>query len=344
MERGNQPACLPGLLILAVLATLFSGCRSEQAEVVIYTSVDQVYAEPILEAFEAESGIRVLAVYDVEATKTTGLVNRLIAEKDNPQADVFWSGEFVQTILLKERGILAPYRSPAAEDIPALYVDAEGMWSGLGGRARVILVNTDLVAAEQYPDSIFDLLEQTWAGSQIGIANPMFGTTTTQAAALYATLGEEAARSYFADLKDRGVQVVDGNSVVRDMVASGQLAIGLTDTDDACGAVQKGAPVAIIFPDQGEEALGTLIIPNTVAWIAHGPNPEHGQALIDYLLSRAVEQQLIESGWINLSLRRVEANSPCPIEVDIQGMQVSFADIYQMLETAQEDLREIYIR
>lgn len=350
MKTHIKPVCFSsrGLvsLVLVALILLCSGCQGDKAvpEVVIYTSVDQVFAEPILKEYEAQSGVRVLAVYDVEATKTTGLVNRLLAEKENPQADVFWSGEFVQTILLKEEGILEAYRSPAAEDTPSLYMDVDGMWSGLGGRARVILVNTDLVPPEAYPDSIFDLLAPTWPGEQIGIANPMFGTTTTQAAALYAALGREAAYSFYADLQARGVQVVDGNSVVRDMVADGQLALGLTDTDDACGAVQRGAPVVILFPDQGDDALGTLIIPNTVALIADGPNPEQGRAFMDYLLSREVEGRLIESGWINLSLRGVEATAPCQFPMHIQGMQVGFAEIFQMLETAQEDLRELYIR
>ena len=60
-------------------------------EVVIYTSVDQVFSEPILNGFEKAKGIKVKAVYDVEASKTAGLVNRLIAEKDRPKCDVFWN-------------------------------------------------------------------------------------------------------------------------------------------------------------------------------------------------------------------------------------------------------------
>ena len=86
----------------------------EEKTVVVYTSVDQVYSEPVFRDFEKETGIHVLPVYDVEATKTTGLVNRLIAEKARPQADVFWSGEFSQTIVLKNESVLAPYQSPSA--------------------------------------------------------------------------------------------------------------------------------------------------------------------------------------------------------------------------------------
>src|SRR5512137_2760199 len=95
-------ASLAGLLLLA-------GCggREPRPRVVVYTSVDQVFSEPVFKAFEAQTGIQVLAVYDVEAAKTVGLAQRLLAERSNPQADVFWNGEFSQTLYLEEQGVLA---------------------------------------------------------------------------------------------------------------------------------------------------------------------------------------------------------------------------------------------
>lgn len=65
--------------------SLWSGCKGKKtvSEVVVYTSLDKVFSQPILEAFEKESGIEIMDVYDSEATKTTGLVNHLIAEKDS---------------------------------------------------------------------------------------------------------------------------------------------------------------------------------------------------------------------------------------------------------------------
>src|SRR5512145_2461939 len=107
-----------GIAIILICASaavlLVQQPGGEQKTVVVYTSVDQVYSEPVFRAFENETGIRVMPVYDVEATKTTGLVNRLIAEKARPQADAFWSGEFSQTVVLKKESVLAPYRSPSA--------------------------------------------------------------------------------------------------------------------------------------------------------------------------------------------------------------------------------------
>ncbi len=86
--------------------------------VIVYTALDQIYSEPILRKFETVTGIKVKAVYDVEATKTIGLVNRIIAEKNHPQCDVFWNNEVVNTIRLKNRGLLTPYFSPQAAHFP----------------------------------------------------------------------------------------------------------------------------------------------------------------------------------------------------------------------------------
>ncbi|MHC4068613.1 MAG: type 2 periplasmic-binding domain-containing protein [Planctomycetota bacterium] len=127
------------LCFILTAALFFAGCKGkEQArqEVVIYTSLDKVFSQPILDEFEKLTGIRVLAVYDSEATKTTGLVNRLIAEKNSPRADVFWNSETGRTIVLKQKGVLAKYISPSASDIPAQFRDPDGCWTGFAARCR----------------------------------------------------------------------------------------------------------------------------------------------------------------------------------------------------------------
>jgi len=335
---------LPAFLIFALLGCglLVAGCRkSASREVVVYTSVDQVYAEPILRSFEQESGIRTRAVYDVEATKTTGLATRLVAEKKAPRADVFWNNEFANTLLLRRQGMLAPYRSPAAEDLPGQYRDAGNYWAGMGGRARVLLVNTEKLKPADYPASMNDLLSTKWPGASVGMANPLFGTTATHAAALYATMGREKARNFFSKVKARGVRTVDGNSVVRDQVASGQLAWGVTDTDDALGAVERGAPVAIVVPDQ--QLAGAFVIPGTVAMIAGAPHPREAKELVDYLLAKETEDELIAAGGCQFSLRG-KAAPPQWLKKPLKPLTVELTDVQEQMPRAMEELREIFSR
>ena len=329
---------------LLIIGFLLAACRRNGEAVVIYTSVDQLFSEPVLDHFEEETGIEVRAVYDVEAAKTTGLVNRLIAEENNPQADVFWNSEFAQTIALRERGVLAPYHSPNASTSPSAYRDPDGYWTGFAGRARVILVNTELVPEDAVPSSIQDFLDPAWPSEKLGIAYPLFGTTATQAAALYAHWGPAEGRAYFEALAARGIRVVDGNSVVRDMVADGRLAFGLTDTDDACTAVEDGASVRIIVPDQGPDQMGTLVIPNTVALVAGGPNPHAGRQLIDYLLSEAVAHALIDSGWSHVASGPAETTPDCLRGAAIRGMDVALANVVAQMVPAKTDMTDLFVR
>jgi iron(III) transport system substrate-binding protein len=257
---------------------------------------------------------------------------------------VWWSGEFAQTVKLAEEGVLAPYTSPAAADIPDGFKDPDGLWTGFGGRARVLLANTELVPAEQRPDSVADLAAGELAGGRIGLAYPVFGTAATHAAALYATQGRDEARRFFQRIADRRVRIVDGNSVVRDLVADGQLAWGITDTDDACGAVARGAPVAIIVPDQGADDSGTLVVPNTVAKVQGGPNPAQAEAMVDYLLSRDVEAELIRAGWFQISPRGVAVESDCPVPSSVKALRVDLGAVAAQMDAAIGDMTEIFVR
>ena len=287
---------------LVVLLICLAGCKSKNSssqKVIIYTSLDKVFSEPVLKAFEQETGIRVLDVYDSEATKTTGLVNRLIVEKDSPRADVFWNSETGRTIVLKKKGILAQYISPSAADIPQQFKDPEGYWTGFAARCRILIYNTAMLKPEDLPKSIFELTDPKWKG-KIALAYPLFGTTATHAAALFAYMGDEKAKEYYQNLKNNNIILTDGNASARDRVADGTVPIAFTDTDDALVAIQEGKPVNIIWPDK--EGMGTLLIPNTVALIKGGPNPEAGKKLIDFLLSPKVEEMLAhcESGHCSL--------------------------------------------
>ncbi len=338
-------SALRGLAFVVVLLLL--GCQEQKQSVVIYTSVDQNYSEWVLSEFEERTGIRVLPVYDLEASKTTGLANRLIEEKSHPQADVFWNGEFSQTILLKEEGVLVPYHPVNAADIPAQYKDPDGYWTGFAGRARVLLVNTNLVSPENYPDSIFDLLKSDWPAKQKGIAYPLFGTTLTHAAAIYATLGPDKGRAFFKKLHTQGIRTLSGNSIVRDLVANGQLAIGLTDTDDAYGALERGAPVKIIFPDQNEDSIGTLIVPNTVALIANAPHPNEARMFIDFLVSKEAELNLTGAGWCHIPFRSLASqwltrNKDIDIE-GIKAMDVKLEEVSRQLPQVKQELSEIFL-
>ncbi len=332
-------------IFLQVLIGLVMACTGHAVaaeNVIVYTALDEMYSRPILDAFEAKTGIRVKAVYDTEAAKTTGLVNRLIAERTRPRADVFWNNEVVQTIVLKNKGVLTPYLSPAAAAIPAKFKDGEGYWCGLAARARVIIYNTDLVQTP--PQSILDLLNPAWSG-KAAIAKPLFGTMATHAAALFAGWGDERAKAFFQVLLQNKIAVLAGNATVRDMVARGEYAWGLTDTDDANGAIEDGFPAKWLMPDQEAGEDGTLVIPNAVALIKGGPNPDAGKALIDYLLSPEVELALSQTRSIQIPLNpAVKAPARVPVLEAIHTMETPFAAMADAMPRSATFIREAFLR
>lgn len=289
------------MLAAAVAATgcARNGGGGSPRRVTAYVSADRPIAEPVIQVYEKETGVHVDVVYDTEETKSTGLANRLLAEKPRPQADVFWSSEPVRTLVLKSRSVLAPYRSPSADGIPDTFKDPEQMWTGFAARLRVIVYNTERVKAGTEPHSVLDLADPRWKG-HVAIADPRFGSTSFHVAALYATLGDERADDYFRRLKLNDVKVVDGNSVVRDLVARGEMWVGLTDSDDVNVALQQKLPVAMVAPDR--DGMGVPVMPNMVSLIAGAPHPEEGKRLIDYLLSKDAERQLAMSEGVQIPL------------------------------------------
>src|SRR5438046_9028283 len=103
------------VLMLVISGALGCTGGDEANSVVVYTSVDQPVAEPILREFEKRTGIHVELRTDAEATKSVGLAERLRAERDNPQADVWWSNEIFLTINLADERVLESHRSQARD-------------------------------------------------------------------------------------------------------------------------------------------------------------------------------------------------------------------------------------
>ena len=328
-------------LLYCFFTAALPGCWSRaQSEVIVYTALDSEFSAPIFEDFAQETGMEVLPHFDVESTKTVGLTEQIIAEQKNPRCDVFWNNEILNTLRLEKLGLLAVYRSPVAESYPEQYRSPKGTWHGFAARARVLIVNTDLVPEDQRPASIRDLADASWQG-QAGIAKPMFGTTATHAACLFAALGEEAAKALLLEMKVNGVQVLSGNKQVALAVSAGTLKFGITDTDDAMVEIEKGRPVTIVYPDQGEGGLGTLFIPNTLAILRGAPNEAEARQLVDYLLSPEVEARLAAGPSAQIPLNsktKVQARVETPRTV--KAMAVDFGAAADQWEATAKFLRD----
>lgn len=311
---------------LAGAALFAAGCLPRaRDEVAIYCALDKEFSEPILLEFERETGIRVRAKYDQESNKTVGLASALLQQGEHPRCDLFWNNEVLHTERLKQAGILRAFDFPQADDFPNDYRDPDRTWQGFAGRARVLIVNTQLLAdPSQWPTSVLDLGEARWKG-RCTLARPHFGTSATHAAILFQSLGRDAAEAFYRRVKHNAV-VQGGNKQVAARVGQGEFAFGLTDTDDAIIELDAGRPVAIVFPDQAADQPGTLFIPNTLAAIRRGDKiSATTQRLIDYLLTSQVEERLAAGPSAQFPLNR---QSTAPHRLAWKGvkrMPVDFA-------------------
>src|SRR6266446_9688644 len=327
-----------GIVVALALIPILTSCRPASSRtVVVYVSEDQVFSEPILKAFERETGITVKSVFDTEESKSTGVTNRLIAEKDNPQADVYWANEPVRADALKQRGVSTPYVSPSAEGIPDQFNDSDHYWTGFSARARLLLVNARSTIK---PASVMAYTDPS-ANGRAAIANPLFGTTTDYVTALFTTWGEEPARTFMNNMKKNGVKVTTSNGESADVVATGQVDFSLVDSDDAVNRKKQGKPVEIIYPDQDPNGLGVLILPNAVALIKGSPHAENGKQLIDYLLSKSTERKLAFADCAQIPLH---SGVDTPPEIrrieEIKTMRVQYVDLARKMEEIQPFLKE----
>ncbi len=328
-------------LFLALILPLVGGCQGrDERRVTAYVAQDQVYAEPLLARFEAAKGGRVAAVFDSEAVKTVGLANRLLAERDHPQCDVFWGNEELRTRQLAARGV---------------WRGSNG-WAAFGYRSRRLIINTNFLDAapdsgrlsEQAsapvagvsddasgktrlpaPRSLSELTNAVWRG-KVALAYPLFGTTAAHFLALRQYWGPAAWESWCRALAANRPLVVDGNSVVARLVARGEAWIGLTDSDDILAVLRESAPVAAL--PLGPEFL---LIPNTVAIPQGAPHPVLAEALFQFLQRHEVAQTLVEAGAL-------EGISPTGLGMNT--LKPDWDGLLADMDTANARLKEIFLR
>lgn len=336
-----QEAALPSASQPASRPTLAPG-----GEVVIYCSVDVAFARPILDEFAKRTGLKVHPVFDTEAGKTTGLVNKLLAEKAAPRADVWWSGEAFGTMQLAAAGVLAPYKSPVAADIPDRYRHPDGLWTAFGLRGRVLAYDPKRTKKEDLPKRWCDLVDPKFKG-RFRLADPRFGTTRGHMATLLALWGPQAMTDFYRSLRANDCKLTDGNAQAVLLLSRGMAEMVATDTDDVIVAMERGDSIDMIYPDLdapggAKPTPGTLWIPSSVALVAGSPHADAGRRLIDYLVSAEIEEKLHASESRNVPVRpalRAKLGAEAPGEA-----QTDYAAAAAALDQSDRLVRDVLLQ
>lgn len=281
------------LAILLVAASLLPIHASASAsELVIYSGRKESAIKPVIELFERETGIKVA----LKVGKTSGLANEILQERQRPRADIFIATEAGICEILVREGLLEPYVSPGARAIPAEHKSSRGLWTGISGRARVIIYNTDLVKGGDIPNSILDLTDAKWKG-KIAIAGTRERTTLSWLSALVQVMSEAKAKTYIDKLLENGLKVLPDNSDVWRGVGSGEFTVGLTNSPNYHLALEANLPVGVIYPDQGPRGMGVLVNPNAVAIVKGSNNLNQAKRFVDFLLSKPAQELLVKHAF-----------------------------------------------
>jgi iron(III) transport system substrate-binding protein len=226
--------------------------KPTSGELTVYTALEDEQVSAYLEAFNTEyPDITVNVVRE-----STGIITaKLLAEKDNPQADVVWGTAASSMMVLDDLGGLKAYAPEGVDRIlPQFKSDKEvPTWVGIDAWETAIIVNT--VEAEKLglPEvkSYEDLLDPAFKG-HIVMSNPnSSGTGFLTVSAILQLMGEEEGWAYLDALHENIGQYVHSGSKPAKMAAAGECAVGISFGYAGLSQKEKGAPVEVIFPEEG---------------------------------------------------------------------------------------------
>jgi len=266
-------------------------------EVNIYTTREPGLIQPILDAFTAETGVKVNTVF-----LENGLIERVQAEGESSPADILMTVDFGALIDLVNAGITQPVKSQALEaSIPAALRDADGNWFALSGRARVVYA-----AKELELDSITyeQLSDEKWRG-KLCIRSGQHPYNTALIAAYMAKHGEEATRTWLEGVKANQARAAAGGdrdgardiaAGICDIAVANSYYFGLMASGKG-GEEQKAWADAIKVIVPTFEGGGTLVNVSGAAVAAHAPNKDEAVKLLEYLASEPAQKLYAEANF-----------------------------------------------
>ena len=301
-------------------------------DLVVYTSRTEALIRPAIEAFEqANPGVEVVLLTGSDGE----LSARLLEERNNPQADIYINTDNLSISSLGAQGLFQPSDSAETEAVPDKYRADDGSWVGLTLRARVIMYNTGLVTPEEAPKSMFELTDPKWKG-QVGSANSTNGSIQGQIAAMIDLVGEEQTIEFVSGLVENDTQFFGGHTDVRKAVGAGELKLGLVNHYYYQLSKAEGAPVGVVYPDQGEGEMGVVVNSTNAGIIKGAKHAETAEKFVDFLLSHEGQEEFAETNFEYPIIAGVDlAEGVEPLD-HVRLADVTFKDIYDLLPKTKE--------
>lgn len=332
-----------------LLMVLLTGCgatttttpatTTSNDTLVVYSGRSEALLNPVIAAFEkANPTIKV----QLKSGKNNELAAAILEEQANPQADVFITTDMLATINLATQQALMPYQIPGTDAIPSEYKAADGAWTSITSRARVIMYNRDLVSENDVPTSLLELTDPKWKG-KIAAANSSNGSFQAQVAVMKQLLGDTQTTAWLTGLVANDVQFFGSHSDVRKAVGSGEFALGLVN--HYYYELQAHEPsdnnVGVSYPDVKEGQLGVILNTTAVGIIKGAPHQQAAQLFSAFLFLPETQSLFAKLNYeyplipgVATSEGLTPLDSVKTVKIDMQSVAANVADAVQMMQSA----------
>jgi iron(III) transport system substrate-binding protein len=251
----------------------------------VYSGRGEDLVGPLIEQFEADSGIDV----EVRYGDTAQMAGAILEEGDNSPADVYYGQDAGALGALSDEGRFQTLDTAVLDRVDPQFRSVDDQWVGVSGRARVAVYNTGILSEDDLPESILDFTDPAWGGGKIGWA-PTNGSFQAFVTALRVSEGEEGARAWLEGIQANEPKVYDSNVPIVNAAGAGEIQVGFVNHYYLYRTLAENPefPAAnYVFPN-GD--LGSLVNVAGVGIIDTAENTEEAQRFVDFLLSEAAQQ------------------------------------------------------
>ena len=291
--------------------------------VVVYSGRSEELIEPLFEKFTEETGVPV----EVRYGDTAEMAAQIIEEGDASPADVYYRQDAGALGALDGAGMCAPLADSIASSVPVTYRSADGTWTGVTGRARVIAYDSTQVSADQVPTSVFDLTDEQWRG-QVAIA-PTNGSCQAFVTAMRVAAGEDSTREWLQGLIDNDVQLYAKNGLIRDAVNAGEVQLGLINHyywyKKAAEVGEDAMNVQLAFAGPGDP--GALVNLSGACIVRTTDNADGARALMEWLLSESAQRWFVETTFEYPLIPGVDGPDGVPPLSQVQGPDIPLVEL-----------------
>ena len=320
MRLRARVALLASLVVVLLLTADCGG--DDDPSITVYSGRSQELIGPILERFEAQSGIDVKVHYG----GTAELLATLLEEGDRTPADVYIAQDAGALGALESEGRFAELDAGLLDRVPMAFRSAMGRWVGISGRARVIVYNTERVDPSELPDSILGFTDSKWRG-RIGWA-PTNGSFQAFVTALRLTQGEDAARDWLQGILANDPIEYPKNTPIVAAAAAGEIDVGFVNhyylhrflAEEGEGFGARNAYTAPGDP-------GTLINVAGAGILSSSDAQQQAAQLVAFLLSEEAQRYFTQETFEYPLIEGVEANADLRSIADLQPLELDLSKL-----------------